>query len=216
MCDELLEDRSTRNVHLVWQFILECEKGVLGLAQKGDGLPYREQTELVELLLRLEDTKRRLRRSVRRAASVPVLLCSGLPGHAWEEKTETLYLSRYGTALKCQHAVQTEEIISIVRLDTGRETKARVVWTKLKDDQQYEIGVEHLGRDNFWGWDWTTEGMHCHNSPMYLDITGGEGSLEFILSTVEVGDHPTRDSQHSVSSSLGPRPKDRKSLMERK
>jgi hypothetical protein len=210
MCEDLIEDRSARNIQLVWQLIVECEKGVLELTQKANDLRHCEQTELVEILLRIEAMKRHLRRSVRRAASVPVLLRSDSPGHLWEERTETLHLSRYGTGLKCQHSVEIEEIVSLVRLDTGRETKARVVWTKLKDEQQHEIGVEHLGRENFWGWDWTTDDTHCHNSPIYLDNTEGEGSLDFILSTVEVGDHPKRGSRHSVSSSLHPCPKSRK------
>lgn len=201
MCDDLLQNRSARKVQLVWQFLAECEAGVLELSQKASGLRYCEQTELVELLVRLEVTKRHLRRSARRAASVPVLLCSDSPGNLWEERTKTLQLSRYGTKLACQHTVKTEEILSLVRLDIGRETEVRVVWTKLKGEQ-HEIGVEHLGRANFWGWDWTTDDTHCDNSPIYLDNTRGEGKLEFIVPTVEVGDNPERGSHQSVSSSL--------------
>jgi hypothetical protein len=184
---------------LVWRLVVECETGVLELSHKASALRHYEQTELLELLLWLENTKRHLRRSVRRAAFVPVLLRSGSPENQWQDKTETLQLSRHGTALRCQRVVKAAEVLFLVRLDTGRETKARVVWTKQK---QHEIGVEHLGRENFWGWDWTTDDTHFHNAPIYLDSTKGEGSLDFILATVEGGDQPRRAPRRSVSSPM--------------
>jgi hypothetical protein len=215
MCNDLLENRSVRNVRLVWQFIAECEAGVLALAHKTKSLRHCEQTALLELVLRLDGTKRRLRRSVRRAASVPVLLCSDAPGNLWEEKTKTLQLSRHGTGLTCQHVVHVAEMLSLVRLDIGRETTVRVVWSQQKGEQ-HEIGVEHLGRANFWGWDWTTDDTHCYNSPIYLDATRGEWDLAFILPTVEAGDNPEPGSLQSVSACLPPCPNSLKSRGRRK
>ena len=61
MCDDLLQHRSARNVQLTWQFVVECEAGMLELSRQANGLQYCEQTELVELLLRLDAIKRRLR-----------------------------------------------------------------------------------------------------------------------------------------------------------
>jgi hypothetical protein len=185
MCDDLLLHRSARNVQLARQFLVECEAAVHELARKANGLPPCEQTDIVKLLIRIEGTKRRLRRSVRRIVAVPVLVCSDSPGNLWEEKTTTLRLSRYGTGLACRHAVRVGEVLSLVRLDIGRETTARVVWSQWKDDRQ-EIGLEHLGRTNFWGWDWTSDDTHSYNSPIYLDNTQDQGNIKLIVPRIKM------------------------------
>ena len=198
-CADLLKDRSSRNVQLVWQFIVECEKAVFELMQRGNDLRPQERTELVEILLRLEETKRRLRRSVRRTASIPVLLRSESPGRSWEERTETLDLDRHGAKLKCQHPVEIEEIVSLVRVDTGREAKGRVVWCLRKDSQQHEIGVELLGCENYWGLDWTTEDAFCASSAIDLDNSERERPLNISLTAVELGHHARPGRRQAVS-----------------
>lgn len=210
MCADLLKDRSSRNVQLVWQFIVECAKGAFELSQVANVLRPCEQSELVEILLRIEEMKRRLRRSVRRTVSIPVLLRSESPGRSWEEKTETLNVSCSGTALRCQHPVEVEEIVSLVRLDTGREAKGRVVWSKQKDSQQHEIGVELLGHENYWGLDWTTEDAFCTSSAIDPDNPEREQPVIITLTAVELGCHARRGPRQTVSIPLRPNPKSRK------
>jgi len=176
LCEDLLKNRSSRNVALARQIVIECEKGARGLTYRANVLRHYEQSELLELLLRFEAAMRHLRRSMRCVASIPVLLRSDSSENQWEERTVTLQLSRYGTALKCAHPVETEQYVSLVRLDTGRETKARVAWSRLSSEHR-EIAVEHLGRENFWGWEWAADETNGNDSPIYLDNTRGRGAL---------------------------------------
>jgi hypothetical protein len=208
-CDELLKNRTSRNVALTKQIVIECEKGARGLTYRTNVLSHHEQSELLELLLRLEAVMRRLRRSVRRMASIPVLLRSDSPENPWEERALTLQLSRYGTALRCVHPVETEQHVSLVRLDTGQETGARVAWTRLSGGQ-YEIAVEHLGRENFWGWEWTADETYGNDSPIYLDNTRGQGALDLILANVEDKEQPQRRARHAGGRSPDPHSKSRR------
>ncbi len=91
----------------------------------------------------------RLRRSPRKAAAIPLRICSGKVGNQWEEQTKTYVLSRHGALVECEHKV------SVLRTDTGRQALAHVVWQQRKELGQAEIGIEFLDQDNFWELDWT-------------------------------------------------------------
>jgi hypothetical protein len=156
-CTQFLEDRPLRetDARLVWQFVLDCAKGADNLLHRAADLPLSEQRKLVEILLGVEATKRRLRRSERKTASIRVLLRRNQPGPSREEKAETQNLSRYGALLNCSHPVRVGGFLTLVREDTKREARVRVMWCKLRDNRRYEIGIGFVDSENFWQLDWS-------------------------------------------------------------
>ena len=114
----------------LWQFLVECIEHAADLTQQAEQLDNLQRARLFDILLRAADLSRHLRRSPRRETSVPVLLRCEKLGRAWEEKTQTRVLSRYGAMLTCNHPAEKGDPLTLVRLDTGEETKARVAWRK--------------------------------------------------------------------------------------
>jgi len=148
----LSPDRTSESAR---QFLGECYRQVAQLASNVKEFTGLERAQLIDILLRATDLSYRLRQSPRLAASIPVELRCEEPGGAWEEETQTKQISRYGALLKCQHPVRAEEILLVVRLDTGRQVQARVARQQRKIGEAQEIGIEFLDRDNFWGVDWS-------------------------------------------------------------
>lgn len=81
------------------------------------------------------------------------LFCDKLGG-AWEEDTETEFVSRYGALLQCSKRVKSGENLQIMRSDTGQKVQARVVWQRPAEGG-FLTGVEFVDCDNFWGLDWS-------------------------------------------------------------
>ena len=149
----LSPDRTSESAR---QFLGECYRQVAQLASNVKEFTGLERAQLIDILLRATDLSYRLRQSPRLAASIPVELRCEEPGGAWEEETQTKQISRYGALLKCQHPVRAEEILLVVRLDTGRQVQARVARRQRKIGGVQEIGIEFLDRDNFWNMDWSS------------------------------------------------------------
>ena len=56
--------------------------------------------------------------------------------------------------LECRHPLRPGEILLVVRTDTGRQAKARVVWRRRELGRRQEIGIEFLDCENFWDLFW--------------------------------------------------------------
>lgn len=96
----------------------------------------------------------RARRSPRKPAFVRVWLRRETGDRIWEEETQTQMLSRHGAAIECRHAVQTGEVLAIIRRDNGKRVNARVAYSKYNSNGDREIGVELLDNENFWNVNW--------------------------------------------------------------
>lgn len=140
----------------VKRFQQECLQQASALVQKARDLESAEQTRLIEILFWSSELGRHLRRSPRKAESIPVRLRCDRPGEAWEEDTQTLLLSRYGALIACQHAVEVGEMLSVARLDTRGQAQARVAWILRQGPGRLQIGVEFHEHENFWELDWRT------------------------------------------------------------
>src|SRR5262249_11573285 len=128
-----------------------------GLEPYGGGLANLERARLSKIAQLASALGRRMRRSPRMAAFVPVRLQSKVPGHPWEEETRTRSLSRYGALLECQNPIRTGERLLVAREGTSLEADARVVWKVPKRSGRQEVAIEFLNCDNFWGLDWGTD-----------------------------------------------------------
>jgi len=138
----------------IWQFLVECIEAAADLTQRAENLDNLQRARLFDILLCASDLSRRLRRSDRREASIPVCVRSEKLGRAWEENTRTKVVSRHGALLEIEHPAEPGDTLTIARPDTGSETKARVAWRRLPHGGRYEVGVEFLGCDNFWEMQW--------------------------------------------------------------
>jgi len=85
-------------------------------------------------------------------------VCSEKSDRPWEEETQTRVISRYGALVKCQHAVEADERVRVVRADNGRQAHARVAWHQRKGEGPPDVGIEFLDCDNFWELDWESSG----------------------------------------------------------
>jgi Protein of unknown function (DUF2934) len=95
------------------------------------------------------------RRSTRQTVSFSVWLRNEEPRSTWEEETETQVVSRYGAALRCRHFVQADTILVILRRDNGQRAQARAKYCRYNSDGLRELGIELIGKDNFWDLEWT-------------------------------------------------------------
>ncbi len=89
-----------------------------------------ERAQVLDVLLWASELYGRLRRGPRSPARLPILLRSKAADPAWEEATETQILSRHGAQVHCRHDVRVGDALICVRLDSNRQTEARVVWTR--------------------------------------------------------------------------------------
>jgi hypothetical protein len=83
-------------------------------------------------------------------ASVPVWLRREDARHTWEEETWTSTVSRHGAGFVCRHSVEINGIVVLCRRDKGYRVQARVVYSRLDAEGRRQVGVELLGRDDFW------------------------------------------------------------------
>jgi hypothetical protein len=94
------------------------------------------------------------RRSSRVAMRLKVVV-SGLntQSQSFEEKTETVEVSKYGAKIKISEELKVGALLSLARPDADRESKFRVAYQAPPDPEtgRRETGVEFLGVDTFWG-----------------------------------------------------------------
>lgn len=136
-------------------FVHECMRQADEIKHGGKDLDHLERALIVHIIEKATYLGLHLRRSPRKRVSVAVCLCCDRPGGgAWKEDTKTVLLSRYGASLRCSRPADPRESLQIVRLDTGKEARARVAWQRPAGNEGSQIGVEFLDCDNFWGLDW--------------------------------------------------------------
>ena len=137
-----------------WRFIYECMQQADRIEQSAEDLDDDERRQLVSLILSTAELGCHLRRSPRRATSIAVRLHCEKPARPWKEETETRLISRCGALVTCQQRVEIDQRLRVVRMDNGREARARVAWCQRKRRGQPEVGIEFVDCDNFWELDW--------------------------------------------------------------
>ncbi len=151
-CTQRLHDQKFHfeETESIRHFLTECARQTTDMAQTAEHLDNLQRAQLLDILLWAGELSRQLQRSTRKAISIRVRLCSEWPGRAWEEETATHVLSRHGAMLECQHPVETGETLQVVRLDTGHQAPARVVWHRRRSSGRVELGVAFPDSENFW------------------------------------------------------------------
>jgi hypothetical protein len=71
----------------------------------------------------------------------------------FDERTETIEVSKYGAKIYTQHTLKTGAVLSLERPDADRLSKFKVVYQGPTDDAtgRRETGIEFVGADSFWG-----------------------------------------------------------------
>jgi PilZ domain-containing protein len=131
-------------------FLADCVQQAETLAGAEDlaAGPYR--VRLHDILRRSSHLNRSLRRSPRVPASIPVWLRREDQRHTWEEETWTSTASLHGAGFVCRHSVEVNGRVVLCRRDKGRRVEARVVYSRFDSEGRRHIGVEILGRGDFW------------------------------------------------------------------
>jgi hypothetical protein len=129
-------------------FLNECAEQAKNLSENELFSQFRNP--LAQIEHRCSQLIQKLRRSPRIAASVPVWLRREDERNTWEEETWTSTLSRHGAGFVCRHSVEVEGLVVLCRRDRGYRAQARVVYSHFDSEGRRHIGVELLGRDDFW------------------------------------------------------------------
>lgn len=94
------------------------------------------------------------RRSARVATRLKVVL-SGVNAQSlsFEERTETIEVSKYGARIYTRQELKTGALLSLERPDADRASKFKVVYQAPVDPEtgRRETGIEFVGVDGFWG-----------------------------------------------------------------
>ncbi len=94
------------------------------------------------------------RRSGRVASRLKVVL-SGVNAQSqdFEERTETIEVSKYGAKIYTRQELKTGALLSLERPDAERVSKFKVVYQGPAEPEtgRRETGIEFVGVDSFWG-----------------------------------------------------------------
>lgn len=93
------------------------------------------------------------RRSARLAMRLKVVL-SGTNAQAqpFEERTETVEVSKYGAKVHTREDLKIGSLLSLSRPDSDRASKFKVAYQANRDvEGRRETGIEFVGVDTFWG-----------------------------------------------------------------
>lgn len=72
--------------------------------------------------------------------------------HPFEERTETVEVSKYGARILTREDLKVGTVLSLVRPDSDRTSKFKVAYQAARDPEgRRETGIEFLGVDSFWG-----------------------------------------------------------------
>ena len=124
--------------------IQECTQRADDLSQRKAEISNLERARLLDIALWAAELGQQVRRCPRSTLAITIRLISERPGRCWEEKTQTLDMSRHGARAKCRHAVENADILKVVRIDTGKQMEARVVWQRRIAPETQEIGIEFI------------------------------------------------------------------------
>ena len=131
-------------------FLSDCETQARKLSESESPDDARTKPRMLEVLRRISQFRRGLRRSPRFATSLPVWLRREDPSRTWEEETWTSSVSRYGAGFSCHHSVDIGGEVVLCRRDRGSRMRARVVYSRFDADGRRQIGVELLDQEDFW------------------------------------------------------------------
>lgn len=94
----------------------------------------------------------------RRSGRLPVRVKVHLTGSdtrsgAFDERTETIEVSKYGAKVSVHHELRVGAILDLERPDADRTSRFKVVYQDSPDPStgQRETGIEFVGVDSFWG-----------------------------------------------------------------
>jgi hypothetical protein len=132
------------------QFLADCETRANGLSKSLNPDDNRTKQRLLDVLRRISQSKRGLRRSPRFSTSLPVWLRREDPSRTWEEETWTSSVSRHGAGFSCHHSVDIGGEVVLCRRDRGSRVRARVVYSRFDVEGRRQIGVELVDQDDFW------------------------------------------------------------------
>lgn len=132
------------------QFLVDCETQAGKLSESLDADDARNKRKIADLLRRISQSRRGLRRSPRFATSLPVWLRREDPSRTWEEETWTSSVSRHGAGFSCHHSVDIGGEVVLCRRDRGSRVRARVVYSRFDTEGRRQIGVELVDPDDFW------------------------------------------------------------------
>jgi hypothetical protein len=131
----------------------QCMREATNIACGAEPPENLERAQLLDILLWASELYGCLRRGPRVRARIPIWVRCEAPEGPWEEKSETHMLSTHGFSFLCRHELSKDQVLTCVRLDTGRRLDARVVWVRGKESGEIEAGLEFLKRDDFWGFE---------------------------------------------------------------
>lgn len=131
-------------------FLADCERQAKKLSESDQSGDAQTKPRILEVLRRVSQLGRGLRRSPRFSASVPVWLRREDRGRTWEEETWTSSVSRFGAGFSCHHAVDIGGEVVLCRRDKGNRVRARVVYSRFDHDGRRQIGVELIDPGDFW------------------------------------------------------------------
>lgn len=131
----------------------QCMREATNIACIAEPPENLERAQLLDILLWASDLHKSLRRGPRIRARIPILVRCDAPDAPWEEKSETHMLSTHGFSFLCRHELSKDQVLTCVRLDTGRRQNARVAWVRAKQSRENEAGLEFLTLDDFWGFE---------------------------------------------------------------
>lgn len=124
--------------------IQECVERAGEVSKQKSEFSNLERARLLDISLWATELSQQVRRGPRSALTISVRLISERPGRHWEEETQTLDMSHHGARMLCQRGVETGDILKVVRIDTGKRIKARVVWQRQIQTGAHEIGIEFV------------------------------------------------------------------------
>ena len=136
------------------RFLQDCMRSAADFASAQQMPSNLERAQVYDVLLWASELHGRLRRSPRKAAKFPILLCSEIPGRTWEVRTETQVVSRHGMRLTCNADIRPKDTLICIRLDNGRRAEANVAWAGRTDSGATDAGLELVREENFWGLAW--------------------------------------------------------------
>jgi len=113
-----------------------------------------ERARLFDIVLSAAESIRRLRRSKRKAAAIPVRLSCEIIGRTWTEDTQTRIISFHGACVQCAHAVKVGDTLRIERPEARLHAACRVAWRESQPDGKSDVGIEFTEPIDFWQMDW--------------------------------------------------------------
>lgn len=165
-CADLLRNRpfSDQISQEMRKFVAECTEQAVRLSETANNLNNIERARLLDILFYASDIGSHMRRSPRKALTLPVRVHGKAPGRPWQEDTVTRVISRFGVMLECQHAIKPGEELVVEHLESGRWVDARLAWAWRAKSGTFVVGLEFINCNNFWKLDWDDSPESSANS----------------------------------------------------